>query len=97
MKINVTQHYYRSYKKYQKKHYPMNSVDNCVKAIISHDSEFLKKHKDHSVGVNREMHVDRHYNDNWLLYYRFNKKVRELTLILVALGTHDDLNRIAKN
>lgn len=72
----------------------MDSVDDCVKAIIDHDTNFLKKH---SVGINREMHVDRHYNDNWLLYYRFDKKTQQLILVLVSLGTHNDLNRIAND
>lgn len=42
----TTTRYFRSYKKYNKKHYPMDDVDACVEAILKNDKEFLKKHKD---------------------------------------------------
>ncbi|MDE7056129.1 type II toxin-antitoxin system YafQ family toxin [uncultured Lactobacillus sp.] len=92
--INTTPRYYRSYKKYDKKHYPMDDVDACVKAILKNDKEFLSLHKDHPVGPNREMHVNRQFNDDWLLVYRIDKRTKKLILILVGLGTHDELNRI---
>ena len=92
--INTTPRYFRSYKKYNKKHYPMDDVDACVEAILKNDKEFLKKHKDHSVGPNREMHINRQFNDDWLLFYRIDKETQELILVLVALGTHDELDRL---
>ena len=72
----------------------MDYVDDCVEAILTNDKEFLAKHKDHPVGKNREMHVNRQYNDDWLLYYRIDKETHELILVLVALGTHDELDRL---
>lgn len=42
--INTTPRYYRSYKKYSKKHYPMDNVDACVEAIIKNDKKFLVAH-----------------------------------------------------
>lgn len=84
-------------KNIKKKHYPMDDVDACVQAILEHEEDFLKKHKDHSVGKNREMHINRQFNDDWLLYYRINKNTGELELILVVIGTHDDLDRNANS
>ena len=95
MQVNPTKRYYRAYKRYERKHYAMDYVDDCVEAILTNDKEFLAKHKDHPVGKNREMHVNRQYNDDWLLYYRIDKETHELILVLVALGTHDELDRFA--
>lgn len=39
------------------------------------------------------MHVNRQVNDDWLLIYRIDKETQELILVLVALGTHNELNR----
>lgn len=72
----------------------MDDVDACVEAILKNDKKFLGSHKDHSVGPNREMQVDRQFNDDWLLVYRIDKETQELILVLVALGTHEELNRI---
>ncbi|KAA8791167.1 type II toxin-antitoxin system RelE/ParE family toxin [Lactobacillus crispatus] len=95
MQVNPTKRYYRAYKRYERKHYPMDYVDDCVEAILTNDKKFLAKHKDHPVGKNREMHVNRQYNDDWLLYYRIDKETHELILVLVALGTHDELDQFA--
>lgn len=52
----------------------MDEVKKCVAAIVKNDKKFLVKHKDHSLSKNvRELHIDRQYNDDWLMYYRFNK------------------------
>ena len=95
MQVNPTKRYYRAYKRYERKHYPMDYVDDCVEAILTNHKEFLDKDKDHPVGKNREMHVNRQYNVDWLLYYRIDKETHELILVLVALGTHDELDRFA--
>lgn len=50
MQVNPTKRYYRAYKRYERKHYPMDYVDDCVEAILTNDKEFLAKHKDHPVG-----------------------------------------------
>lgn len=77
MKINPTPHFKRAYKFYKKKHFPMDKVSECIVAIQQNNQEFLKRHKDHqySSGI-REMHIDRQYNDDWLLFYSFDKLAR---------------------
>ena len=61
----------------------MDEVKKCVAAIVKNDKKFLVEHKDHSLSKNvRELHIDRQYNDDWLMYYRFNKKTKQLELIL---------------
>lgn len=97
MKIRYTTSFIRSAKKYNKKGYPMDKVEVCVTKIIENDQTFLHKHKDHALSKGiRELHIDRQYNDNWLLYYRFNKITQELELELIDLSNHDNLTRIIK-
>lgn len=95
MKIKYTPLFIRSAKKYNRKHYPMDEVKKCVTAIVTNDQKFLKKHKDHPLnkGV-REMHIDRQYNDDWLLYYRFNEYTEQIELILLDIGNHKQTHRI---
>lgn len=94
MKIKPTNHFYRAYKAYTKKHYPMSLVDDCVAAIVKNDTDFLRLHKDHLlIGELREMHVNRQYNDDWLLIYRVDHATDEIVLILIDLGDHDSLAR----
>ena len=81
MKIKYTPSFIRSAKRYSKKNYPMDEVKKCVAAIVKNDKKFLVKHKDHSLSKNvRELHIDRQYNDDGLMYYRFNKKQSNLNL-----------------
>ena len=75
MKIKYTLSFIRSAKRYSKKNYPMDEVKKCVAAIVKNDKKFLVEHKDHSLSKNvRELRIDRQYDDDWLMYYRFNKK-----------------------
>lgn len=70
-------------KEIKNENYPMDEVKKCVAAIVKNDKKFLVEHKDHSLSKNvRELHIDRQYNDDWLMYYRFNKKTKQLELIL---------------
>lgn len=94
MKVRTTKQFDRAEKKYAKKHYPIVKIADCVDAIINCDEDFLKKHKDHAIGTVREMHIDRQYNDDWLLVYRINNE--QLELLLINLGSHDNLNRMIK-
>ena len=95
MEIKYTPLFIRSAKKYKCKNYPMDSIKACVKAIVTEDIAFLEKHKDHGLykGV-REMHIDRQFNDNWLLYYRFNQQTQVLELEIIDVGGHDKIRRI---
>ena len=56
------------------------------------EKKYRKKHKDHKIGKIRELHIDRQYNDDWLLIYQIIKS--EMILLLVNTGDHDSLNRI---
>lgn len=95
MKIKLTHHFQRSYRRYARKHYPVARIDDCVEAIVKQDSVFLARHKNHHlIHQFYELHIDRQYNDDWLLIYAFDKDTQELTLVLVDTGSHDDLDRI---
>ncbi|MDF7637985.1 type II toxin-antitoxin system mRNA interferase toxin, RelE/StbE family [Lactobacillus sp. ESL0791] len=95
MKIEPTRRFKKSYKYYSKKHYPMDKISYCLQAIQTNDQIFLHKHKDHKLFANfREMHIDRQYNDDWLLIYNFDVNAKELILVLIDLGTHSKLNRL---
>ena len=97
MKIKVTHRFKRSFKKYRNKNYPINKIDDCIRAILNDDREFLKHHKSHHLTRQYyELHIDRHLDDNWLLVYSFNKAAEELCLVLVDVGNHDDLKRIVE-
>ena len=92
MRVKTTKQYDRAEKGYAKKHYPIERIADCVDAIVSNDIDFLKKHKDHSIGSAREMHIDRQYNDDWLLIYRVDHG--QLELLLINMGSNDQLNRM---
>lgn len=92
MKIKTTKHYDRAERKYAKKRYPIEDLGDCVSAIIGNDKKFLIRHKDHSIGPIREMHINRQYNDDWLWFYR--KDNNQLELLLIDLGNHTSINRI---
>ena len=40
------------------------------------------------------MHIDRQYNDDWLLYYCFNEYTEQIELILLDIGNHKQTHRI---
>lgn len=92
MKVRTTSQYDRAEKRYSKKHYPIEKIADCVDAIIKQDINFLKKHKDYSIGEVRELHIDRQYNDDWLLIYRINQG--ELELLIINMGNHNQLKRM---
>lgn len=65
----------------------MDEVKKCVATIVKNDKKFLVKHKDHSLSKNvRELHIDRQYNNGWLMYYRFNKKQSNLNLFYIIIN-----------
>lgn len=94
--IKTTPSFTRSYKRYKKKHFPMASINDCLQALINNDQGTLLKHKDHQLkGTEyRELHIDRQYNDDWLLVYKIDPSQEIIILMLVDMGSHDDLNRI---
>lgn len=94
MKINWTPHFQRSFKRYRKKHYPVNLIFDCVEAIINQNTDFLRKHHDHSLSRDRELHIDPKKNNDWLLIYRFDRVSRQLVLVIIDIGNHDELHRM---
>lgn len=75
----------------------MNKIDDCIQAIIKDNHQFLNRHKHHHLTRQYyELHIDRQADDNWLLVYSFDKTIGELILVLVDLGSHDDLDKIVE-
>ena len=100
MEVIPKKYFLRTAKKYKKKHYDLSKVNKVVSLIEKEDFDQL--YTKHKLGVIHgthpplyHVHVDRAYNDDWLLYYRIDKETHELILVLVALGTHNELDRCA--
>lgn len=89
MKIRTTPSFRKSLKRYKKKHYNLKLLDECVTAIVKNDKEFLKRHSAHKLTNYFELHIQ----GDWLLEYDFDKETREIILILIDTGNHDDLKQ----
>lgn len=75
----------------------MDKLKNVIELIVNNDLETLhQKHKLHRLkgkyhGLS-EVHVDRQYNDNWLLVYVIHNE--QLTILdLIDTGSHDQIFR----
>lgn len=97
MQINRTPEFKRAYKKLKRKHYDMNKLKNVIQVIVANDVDTLKaKHKYHQLkgkykGLS-EVHVDRQYNDDWILIYNIHND--QLTVLdLITTGNHDQVFR----
>lgn len=92
MIIKTTPQFDRSLKKYKHKHYDLTKLKIAVRAISYQDKQKLNELHDHQLvgSIYRELHV----LSNWLLIYRIDQ-ANNLVLILVNLGSHDDLSRMA--
>lgn len=92
MIIKTTPQFERNLKKYKRKHFDLEKLKMAVKAIDQEERDQLKELHDHQLAGSpyRELHV----LPDWLLIYRIDKK-NTLILILVNLGSHDDLSRMA--
>ena len=99
MKINRTPEFKRAYKKLKRKHYDMSRLKHVIQLIVNGEINALKrKHKYHKLhgkykGLS-EVHVDRQYNDNWILiYYIHNDELDLAILDLITTGNHDQVLR----
>lgn len=87
----------RDVKRLAKKHYPIEDLKHVVDLLLegTHQDELRTKFDDHQLAANsnwkghRELHINKNYNNNWLLIYRIDKN--ELILELVRSGSHKDL------
>lgn len=91
MKIRSTPSFKKALKRYKKKHYSLNLLDECITAIATNDSKILKKHRAHKLTKKFELHI----TDDWLLIYDFDSTTGVLILVLVTMGNHDDLKKLA--
>lgn len=100
MKIEQVPVFKRNVKKLKKKHYDIERLKAVVRLIAVNDLEKLRKK--HKLGTIKgthptvwHVHVDRSYNDNWVLCYRFESD--GTILILLTTGNHDVLKHIPNN
>lgn len=86
-----------TFKRNVKKYYDMERLKKVVKLIVENDVEELKKK--HKLGIIKgthptvwHVHVDRSYNEDWVLSYRIDNY--RLVLLLLTTGNHDVLKHI---
>lgn len=98
MKIERTSKFRREFKKLAKKHFPIDVLVPCLKAVTEKDNVVLTRIKDHALTGSwtgyREFHPARygHYGksyDNWIVIYKIDHD--RLILVLVATGNHEIL------
>ena len=99
MKINRTPEFKRAYKKLKRKHYDMSRLKHVIQLIVDDElAELKRKHKYHKLkgqykGLS-EVHVDRQYNDNWVLIYRIHNGELDFAILdLITTGNHDQVLR----
>lgn len=73
----------------------MNKLKHVIQLLAVGDTSILiNKHKDHKLygkykGL-RALHVDRQYDDNWILIYQIRNNEIDLHIIdLIRTGNHD--------
>lgn len=80
-----------------KKHYPIDDLKQVVDLLSegNHQDELRTDYADHALAGNsawrghRELHINKNYNNEWLLIYRIDNS--ELVLELVRTGSHKSL------
>lgn len=90
----------RNVKKLKRKHYDIERIKKVVKLIAENNTAELKrKHKLRKIQGTHpiiwHVHVDRNYNDEWVLCYRLEND--RLVLLLLTTGSHDVLKHIPYN
>lgn len=97
MIINRTAEFKRNYKRLKRKHYDMNRLKYAINLIVDGKTdELIRKHKDHQLKGKykalRELHVDRSYNDNWVMVYQIHDDELNLQILdLLRTGDHDHM------
>lgn len=99
MLINRTPEFKRDYKRLKRKHYDMDKLKHVITLIVNGATDELhQKHKDHQLKGKykalRELHVDRSYNDNWIMVYQIRNNEIDLHILdLLKTGDHDHIFR----
>ncbi|WP_295729727.1 type II toxin-antitoxin system YafQ family toxin [uncultured Limosilactobacillus sp.] len=99
MIINRTSEFKRDYKRLKRKHYDMDKLKHVITLIVNGATdELIHKHKDHQLKGKykslRELHVDRSYNDNWIMVYQIRNNEIDLHILdLLKTGDHDHILR----
>ncbi|WP_429970311.1 type II toxin-antitoxin system YafQ family toxin [Fructilactobacillus sp. Tb1] len=89
MKIEYTTQFKREYKKYHKKHYPVERIETAIDAIVNDNQLVLQRMKNHSLVGNWNGFNELHLQSNWLMIYRIDNN--RVILTLTRLGTHQSL------
>ena len=95
MIINRTHEFKRNYKLLKRKHYDMNRLKRVINLLVAGaNEELIRKHKDHKLHGKykdlRALHVDRQYDDNWVLVYQIRNNEIDLHILdLIRTGNHD--------
>ena len=93
LQIKATGQYVRSLKRLKKKHYPVELIEDCLRAILNKDHDTLIKIHDHPLVGQwrgyREFHPARigkasSQLDKWVVVYQIDSD--ELVLILIEAG-----------
>ncbi|KRK79096.1 type II toxin-antitoxin system YafQ family toxin [Companilactobacillus nodensis] len=88
--IVQTPAFVKNYKKLQKKHYDVLKLKTVITHIVNRDEDILKtRYSDHALTGNWRGYRELHIEKNWLLVYIIIDK--ELTLVLIRTGSHDDI------
>lgn len=104
MKINRTPEFKRNYKRLKRKHYDMSRLKRVIGLLaVDHKTKkqvekLRKRHKDHGLNGKykglRALHVDRQYDDNWVLVYEIHHGELDLHILnLIRTGNHDQSYR----
>lgn len=96
MKIEQVPTFKRNVKRLKRKHYDIEMLKKVVKLIVENNvAELKRKHK---LGIIKGthptvwyVHVDRNYNDDWVLCYRIEN---DRLLLLLTTGGHEVLKHI---
>lgn len=77
----------------------MEKLKHVIKLLVAGNNEELtRKHKDHKLHGKyrtlRALHVDRQYDDNWILVYQIRNNEIDLHILdLIRTGNHDSSYR----
>ena len=77
----------KSVKTLQKKHYPMDKLNNALIAMRESDGILNGRFHDHALSGNLSGYRELHIEQNMLMLY----KITDSEIILVRIGTHDEL------
>lgn len=90
MKIKFTPTFKRDFKRYKKKHFKMEKLNDVIHLLVKRETEILRtQYKDHALKGKWQGYRELHIEDDWLLIYKIDNN--NLILTLFRTGSHDDL------